>query len=296
MRADLELLRGALDLHVHAGPSLFPRPMDAVEAARAAAAAGLRGLAFKHHHIPTVERAYHVSRAVPEVEVYGGVVLNYAVGGLNPYAVDAALRLGANIIWMPSVDARNHRGFYGELGGYGGKLGYGRPRFYEEAEGITILDEEGRLDGRVEEIIELAAEADAVIATSHLSLEESKRLVEASGPKGVRVLVTHVFFEATRLPLRDHRWMADHGAFMELCYSSLSPAWRSASVEEVVEAVGEVGAEHYILSSDLGQVHNPPPPEGLRIYIRLLLERGLEPEEVRLMVQENPLRLLGLDP
>jgi hypothetical protein len=68
--------------------------------------------------------------------------------------------------------------------------------------------------------------------------------------------------------------MADQGAFMELCYSSLSPAWRSASIDEVMQVVKEVGPQHYILSSDLGQIHNPPPPEGLRIYIRLLLERG----------------------
>lgn len=296
MRADLELLRGALDLHVHAGPSLFPRLMDSVEAAEAAARGGLRGIVFKNHHLPTVERVYYVSRVVPEVEVYGGVVLNYAVGGLNPYVVDAALRLGGKIIWMPSVDAQNHRRFYGELGGYGGKLSYSRPSFYEKAEGISILDGEGRLDGRVKEIIELAAPADAVIATSHLSIEECRRLVEAARRKRVRVLVTHVFFEATRLSMEDQRWMADHGAFLELCYSSISPAWRSASVEEVVEAVREMGPEHYVLSSDLGQIHNPPPPEGLRIYIRLLLERGLDKEEVRMMIQENPLRLLGLDP
>jgi hypothetical protein len=270
--------------------------MDAVEAAEAAERAGMRGVAFKNHHTSTVERAYFVSREVERLEVYGGLVLNYAVGGLNPYAVDAALKMGAKMIWMPTVDALNHKRFYGELGGYGGKLGYGRPRFYEEAGGITILDEEGRLDARVKEIIELAAEADAVIATSHLSVEEAKRLVEEARRRGVKVLITHVFFEVVRLSLEDQRWMADQGAFMELCYSSLSPAWRSASIDEVMQVIKEVGPQHYILSSDLGQIHNPPPPEGLRIYIRLLLERGLEPEEVRMMVQENPLRLLGLDP
>ncbi|MCW4036773.1 MAG: hypothetical protein NWE75_06235, partial [Candidatus Bathyarchaeota archaeon] len=82
---------------------------------------------------------------------------------------------------------------------------------------------------------------------------------------------------------------------LELCYSSLSPAWRSTSIEEVVEAIRTIGPEHYILASDLGQVHNPPPPEGLRIYIAMLLERGFDPEEIRLMVKDNPERLLGLE-
>ncbi len=44
-----------------------------------------------------------------------------------------------------------------------------------------------------------------------------------------------------------------------------------------------------------GKVHNPPPPEGLRRYISLLLESGFEPDEIQIMVKDNPERLLGLD-
>ncbi|MFQ6053768.1 MAG: DUF6282 family protein, partial [Candidatus Bathyarchaeia archaeon] len=195
MREDLELLKGAIDIHVHAGPSTFPRLMDAVEAAEAARAAGLRGLVFKHHHIPTVDRAYLVQRAVPEVEVHGGVTLNYAVGGLNPFAVDAALKLGAKIVWMPSVDASNHRVHFGELGGYGPKLAYAKPRLYEETEGISILSGDGELDPRLGPILDSIAAADAAVATSHLSAEEAKALVEEARRRGVgRVVVTHVAF------------------------------------------------------------------------------------------------------
>jgi hypothetical protein len=68
VREDTELLKGAIDVHLHAGPSVFPRLMDAVEAAEAARAAGMRGIVIKHHHTPTVDRAYLVHRAVPEVE------------------------------------------------------------------------------------------------------------------------------------------------------------------------------------------------------------------------------------
>lgn len=295
VRLDLELLRGAIDTHLHAGPSLFPRLMDAVEAAEAARAAGMRGLVIKHHHTSTTERAYFAHRAVPQVEVYGGVALNYAVGGLNPFAVDAALKLGAKIVWMPSVDARNHRNHFGELGKYGSRLNYRKPRAYDEAEGIAIFADDGGLDPRLGEILDMVAEADAAVATSHLSVEESKALVEEAGHRGVeRVVVTHVGFVSAALSVEDQKWMAERGALLELCYSSLSPAWRCTSVDQVVEAIREVGAEHYILASDLGQVHNPPPPEGLRIYVRLLLERGISSDEVRTMVKENPERLLGL--
>lgn len=295
MREDLELLRGAIDTHLHAGPSVFPRLMDAVEAAEMAKAVGMRGIVFKHHHMSTVDRAYLAHRAVPEVEVYGGVTLNYAVGGLNPFAVDGALRLGAKIVWMPSVDTRNHRSHFGELGKYGSKLDYRKPQFYEGSEGITIYAEDGGLDPRLGLILDTIAERDVALATSHLSVEESMELVEEALRRGVRkIVVTHIAFVTASLSIRQQRWMAERGVFLELCYSSLSPAWQYASIHRVVEAVKEVGAEHYILSSDLGQVHNPPPPEGLRIYIRLLLEHGVKPEEVGMMVKENPERLLGL--
>ncbi len=295
MIIDLELLKGAIDTHLHASPSIFPRLMDSVEVAEAARAAGMRGLIIKHHHTPTMDRAYYVHRAVPEVEVYGGITLNYAVGGLNPFAVDAALKLGAKIVWMPSVDARNHSIHFGELGKFGSKLDYGRPRFYEEAKGITIFGDDGSLDPRLEPILDSIVGADAALATSHLSVEESKALVDEALSRGVkRIVVTHVNFITAGLSIQDQRWMAERRAFLELCYNTLLPPWSCASIDDVVAAIREVGPEHYIVSSDLGQVNNPPPPEGLRIYIRLLLDHGIEPHEVRTMVQENPERLLGL--
>jgi hypothetical protein len=294
MRLDEELLQGAIDLHLHAGPSVFPRLMDAVETAKAARAAKMRGIVIKHHHTPSVDRGYFVHKAVPEVEVYGGVTLNYAAGGLNPFAVDSALRLGGKMVWMPSVDARNHKKHFGELGKYGSRLDYDKPGIYRDAQGITILDE-GGLKPEIGQILDIVAEHDAAVATSHLDLEESKALVQESRRRDVKTVVTHVNFVTASLSTDDQRWMAEKGAYLELCYSSLSPAWRSASIDDIAETVRRVGPEHYVLASDLGQVHNPAPPEGLRIYISLLLERGLDPEEVRVMVKDNPEKILGLE-
>jgi hypothetical protein len=269
--------------------------MDAVETAKAIRAAGMRGVVIKHHHMPTVERAYFVNKAVPEVEVIGGVTLNYAVGGLNPFAVDAALRLGGRIVWMPSADAKNHLHHFGELGKYGARLDYEKPGFYEGKEGITILDDKGELVHPVHEILDTISDADAAVATSHLNLKESKALVAEARRRKIKTVVTHVAFVTASLSIEDQRWMAEKGALLEICYSSLSPAWRCTSIDEVTEAIRDVGSENYILASDLGQVHNPPPPEGLRIYIMMLLERGFTPEEIQVMVKENPETLLGLD-
>jgi hypothetical protein len=269
--------------------------MDAEETTKAVRAAGMRGIVIKHHHTPTVERAYFVNKAVPEVEVIGGVTLNYAMGGLNPFAVDAALKLGGRVVWMPSVDAKNHVRHFGDLGKYGSRLDYEKPAFYQRKKGITVLDDEEELVHPVHEILDTIANANAAIATSHLDLKESKALISETNKRKIKTVVTHVAFVTTSLSVDDMEWMAEKGALLELCYSSLSPAWRCASIDAVADMIRKVGPEHYILASDLGQVHNPPPPEGLRIYVMMLLERGFTPEEIRVMLKENPEKLLNLD-
>ncbi len=40
--------------------------------------------------------------------VYGGIVLNLNVGGINPAAVDVALKMGAVEVWMPPIHSLAH--------------------------------------------------------------------------------------------------------------------------------------------------------------------------------------------
>ncbi|MBS7619795.1 hypothetical protein KEJ21_04020 [Candidatus Bathyarchaeota archaeon] len=289
-----KILEGAIDIHQHTSPSIFPRIMDGIGAALDAKKARIRGIVLKDHHIPTTDRAYLAHETVPEVEVFGGVVLNYAVGGLNPYAVDAAIRLGAKIVWMPSIDAMSHKRHFGEVGGFGRRLGYEKSFFYDKSEGIEILDERGP-DPRLIMILRLIAEADIALATSHLSFEESKLLVEQAVRSNVKkVVATHVDFITASLSLEEKKWMAERGVFLELCYSTLLPPWKHKTIEEMVESINTIGAKHFIVSSDLGQLQNPPPSVGLRSFIEMLLKHGIGEEEIRMMIKYNPEKLLGL--
>src|SRR5688572_11330163 len=133
-------LEGVIDLHVHAGPDVRVRKTTALELARAAQAAGMRGFLFKNHHAPTVISAATLREAVPGLEVFGGLVLNESVGGLNPLAVEAALKMGAAAIWMPTLDAAHERRFRGQ-----------------PDVGITVLAEGGQLRPAVHEILRLIA-------------------------------------------------------------------------------------------------------------------------------------------
>ena len=80
------LLKGAIDLHVHSGPSTMPRQLDHMQAAEEAIAAGMRGVLFKDHHyssapfIPLMERLI----ANPGFSMFGGLVLNNSTGGWTP--------------------------------------------------------------------------------------------------------------------------------------------------------------------------------------------------------------------
>ena len=109
---------GAIDMHCHPFPDLFPRLADDIDIAIAARDAGLKALMLKCHHESTVSRAYLIQRIVPGIRVFGGVVLNSYVGGINPAAVEAALRLGGKEVWMPTIDAGYHAEVHGGTGGY----------------------------------------------------------------------------------------------------------------------------------------------------------------------------------
>ena len=50
----------------------------------------MRGLVFKEHTTETASWAYLVSQMVPGIELFGGIVLNRAVGGINPVDLRAA--------------------------------------------------------------------------------------------------------------------------------------------------------------------------------------------------------------
>jgi len=106
VRLDVELLKGSCDLHDHTGPAMFERLVDDFEAAKQAGDAGMKAIVLKDHHDDTSRRAYLTRKVVPGIEVFGSVVLNYWTGGLNPFAVDVAIKGPRSSLcpqWMPGT-------------------------------------------------------------------------------------------------------------------------------------------------------------------------------------------------
>jgi Family of unknown function (DUF6282) len=284
-------MTGAVDLHCHPYPDLFPRLADDFDIVRAARDAGMKAIVLKCHHENTVSRAYLVQRVFPDIRVYGGIVLNYYVGGINPAAVEASLRLGGKEVWMPTVDAGYHAQVHGGTGGYEQQRG-GR----SQAEGIWVADAEGKLRPEVKEVLELVAQHGAILGTCHLSPKEIVALVREARAAGVeKIVVTHPYFRVPNFDLDTLEEVARLGAMPEFGYCTVSPAWQYAAVDKIAESVHRIGASRCILVSDTGQRHNPLPSEALRVFAQTVFEKGVPLESVNRMISQNPLELLDVD-
>ncbi|HEY2790584.1 MAG TPA: DUF6282 family protein, partial [Gaiellales bacterium] len=202
MSADVvaRVLRGSVDLHVHPAPSPLPRRIDAVEAARAAEGIGMRAIIVKSHHHSTVTDVLALGQNGLQgspVRVFGGIALNSAVGGLNPHAVDLALKLGGRIVWFPTIASPQHIAHHAAHP----DLKFPRLAVHVRPERpVDVLDESGRLRPEVHDIIGLIKEHDAILASGHMSPDRILAVFEAARAAGVnRLLVNHPNFvvEAT---------------------------------------------------------------------------------------------------
>ena len=287
-------VRGAIDLHVHAGPDVIPRRVDDIDLAREFQRHGLGGFVIKSHYVPTAVQAATVSRVVPDVRVAGSITLNHSVGGLNPAALEVAARLGARVVWMPTVDAANE--WTGRRpdspapawGAFHERLmadpDYPAP--------ISLLDGDGRLTGPAERCLEVAAAHDMVLATGHVGRDEIFALTRRAREVGVRsVLVTHAEFPSVDLSPDDQVELVRLGALVEHCYTTAftgKTTWEA--VFENLRATGPAGA---VISTDLGQAANPPVADGLADFADRLLAVGFSDDDVRTMAVVNAARLLG---
>jgi hypothetical protein len=287
-------MHGAIDVHVHSEPDLFPRIADDVGVCDHAAGLGLRAIVLKCHSERTTSRAFLTQQLVPGITILGGIVLNRAVGGINPAAVESALQLGGKQVWMPTVDAAHHAATFGSTGAYDKQAS---TVARADDVGIRIVDEDGRLIPAVYEVLELIAQYDVILGTTHLSPEEIMRLVPAAFERGVqKVLITHPFFKVPALSLEQLQDLVAQGAFAEFGYCTVSPMWNHAALTRVVEAIRTVGPERSVLMSDGGQRHNPMPAECLRVFAQSVYESGIAEDDVERMIKHNPAELLGLGP
>jgi hypothetical protein len=277
-------LKGIVDIHVHGDPDSMPRKIDVLEAARLASEEGMRALVLKNHYAPTAQLAYVVNRAVPGIEVYGAIVLNRSVGGINAEAVAqaAAFKGGyLRVVWMPTFDSEH------------------QVRFSKEKRPYVSVSRNGRLLPEVMDVLHVIAKEKLALATGHSSPAESLMLIREARKLGItRIVVTHPLRNVENMSIPEMLEAAKLDALLEFCGKQVLPTEPEAtrtSMEDFVKAIRAVGPEHCILSSDLGQPENPVLTEGWKIFLNMLRKAGITEGEIDVMARRNPARLLGLE-
>ena len=268
-------IEGVIDLHAHMAPgNRGPRSVNALEAAQLARRHGMRALLIKNHYTQTASQAYLVSQAVPGIEVYGGIVLNRAVGGINPVAVEIMATMTGKLgrmVWLPTFDSENNA---------------------PNSENVPIT-RDGELLPEVRRVFEVMKEHNLALATGHVSPEEGLVAIRGARAAGIeRIVVTHPTSGIVGMSVEMQKEAARLGALLE--YTILSVLGRG-SFDEFAAQIREVGPENVVVTSDLGQMGNPFPADGLRMIVSRLAAAGFSQAEIDVMTKSNPARLLGLD-
>ena len=286
------LLKGAIDLHCHSGPSVMPRRLNHVEAIREGEAAGLRAILFKDHYYSVTPVTELLKEVMPgKVELLTGVPLNNPTGGLNPYAVDHGFKLGARLVWMPTFSAANHIRHSHRKKFLPTKQSMMPPR------ALTVVDDRGGLLDEVKEILDLIAANDAVLSAGHLHISEIWPLFREAKERGVtRLLVNHPSFliDANHADLGE---LAAMGAYVEhSCCMWAGVQGKNYTAAGLKGLIDAGGIANTIIGSDLGQVGNPTPVEGLRYVIGMLIDLEYGDDDIRRLIGGNAATLMGLEP
>ena len=294
-----ELLHGAFDTHMHIAPDVVERITDDLSLARRFKELGMAGFVLKSHYGSTAERASVVRAAVPGVDVLGAVSLNRAVGGINPLAVEIAAREGARTVWLPTVDSVNES--HEREAPPGAKVPVWVKLQLElreaglEIKPVPVLDAAGAVLPETRDVLAMIARHQMVLATGHLSRDEIFAVVDAALEEGVEtIVITHPEFPSQNVTVEDQRALAKRGALLERCFTT--PHTGKVEWQTWIENIRATGPEHSVLSTDLGQVFNPPVEDGMALMVDRLLEAGFDEQEVHQMAVANTRRVAGAQP
>jgi Family of unknown function (DUF6282) len=239
-----EWAAGMADLHAHAAPSLLPRHGDDRATAAAERAVGFSTVVLKAHEGSTVERA-----AVAGDGVYGGIVLNSPVGGANPDAVEVAARLGGRVVWMPTVSARTH------------KAGAASPELAAhrgfELGPVDVITDDRTLLPQWFDVLDVVAAHDLLLASGHLSADETVVLFREAKRRGVqRLLVNHPKMAFLHWNDEAAAALRELGTHLEL---GILPDLLGDADHSSLSLTRSYPTSLLVFGGDLGHAHHPPP-------------------------------------
>ena len=104
------------------------------------------------------------------------------------------------------------------------------------------------------------------------------------------MIATHADNPADYYTKEERKKVVQLGGFVEHCFFNVRRG--DTPIEELVEEIRELGADHVLLSSDVGQPSSPYPDEAMEMFAEMLLENGLSQDELDWCFKKNPKRIL----
>ncbi|WP_323776220.1 DUF6282 family protein [Leisingera sp.] len=287
------ILQGAVDPHVHSGPSIAPRAVDHLELAQIYSKAGFAAMVTKDHDYSGVMCARMIRDHYSDLstQVLSGIVLNNVVGGINPYAVEHTAAMDGRIVWLPTLAAENHLKWEKSSG-------WAHPASTQKIRKATAvpLFEGGKLRPEVLDLLDVMASTGMALASGHIHVSETKIVFAEARKRGVeRLIFTHPE-DIVGASMEDTREIADMGAFVEhsLAFFLEGSKFRTRNNEDLKAFIDLVSAERTILCSDLGQTGTLSPLEGFQRGVATCIELGYSDAQIHAMVSTNAADVIGL--
>jgi hypothetical protein len=289
------ILQGAIDPHVHSGPSIAPRGIDHLDLVRQLSEAGFAAVVTKDHDYAGVATAALITTHFPELrtKIFSSIVLNNVVGGMNPYAVEHTAAMGGKIVWMPTLAAENHLRWE-KTGSWSHPASTQKMR---PATAVPVLDANRQVRDDVKDVLDVIARNDMVLASGHLHVSETWLVFAEAQRRGVRRLVFTHPEDIVEASLADVKGIAAMGACVEhsLCMFLDGSKFQIRRQEELRAFIDAAGVDNTMMCSDLGQVGIFSPLEGFRRGVALCMDLGYTDADIHKMVSTNTARALGLD-
>jgi len=281
-------MKGVCDMHVHTNPDLRLRAYNDFELAEAGVRVGAKAIVIKTHLGFTVARAAMANEFIRRVygedtgfTMYGGIVMNKVIGGVNPEAVEKGLKLGGKVVWLPTQSAKRHLEKMGK----------------DPADGIELV-RDGKVVPELKDVFRLVKDYDVALGTAHVSPEEAFTVVEAARDAGVKkIVITHPEWWVVDMSLEDQiRLVKDYDVILERCYAqNMGGGAYKSNLPDNLDVIREVGYRNVMVATDGGQTENPHWELALEEYMQYLSDHGVTDEELYHMTRTIPYHLLGIE-
>lgn len=288
-----DIIKQAIDIHFHIGPEIIPRKYTVSQLIDAENAT-LGGCVLKNHFFAT--SAFIKENNKSKINLFGGIVLNNVVGGLNSDAIYAASLILEKpmMVWFPTINAEEFlKNSEYEI----------PPEWVQRKDFIAqkandvkpvVVTKNNKVTREVISVLKMIKKCNAVLATGHIAWKESSLVVNEALKLGIKnIVITHPIYQRISMPITIQKDLAKKGCFMEQSYSMY--AIDKISIKEIASQIREVGTQSVILSSDMGQLFSPPPSVALKKFAELLEKERFSEKELFEMLVKNPRKLLGID-